>query len=1155
MSLQFIAGSPGSGKSYELYQEIIQKSAKDPDTSYFILVPEQFTLQTQKTLVSLHPKKGIMNIDILSFVRLAYRIFDETGWKEQPVLDDMGKSLVLRRLVAGQKKKLGVLGRNVRKQGFVAEIKSLLSEFYQYNLSPESLEGLLGQLGDRRLLEGKLSDMLMIYREFQQYLQGRFITAEGLMEELCRRIGQSELLRDSVVCLDGYTGFTPSQYKVLEQLLKVCRKVIITVILDPREEMDQVGEEHQLFYLSRKTIRACRNLAEQNAVAEDRPRRAGEGKIPYRFRESRALAALEQNLFRFPWQPFREKQGDIRILCCKNPREEMACITEQIQEMAREQGFRYGEMAVVTGDLAQYARLAQQSLERAGIPCFVDQKADIFASPLVEYLLGALETVEKDFSYEGVFRFLRSGLTALTREETDLLENAVLAEGIRGIRQWKREWDWIRNAQEIRPVKDKFLAEVLPPLERLKDASTVTEITLCLYEMMQEQEIAGRMGEADSGDREDIPLAAREADHIYGSIIELFDQMTGLLGEEKTSLKEYAQILEEGIGEIKLGQIPSAADQIVVGDLKRTRLKDIKVLFLIGVNDGVTPAPSSRGGLLTDRERELLAELGAELAPTRRQETYQDQFYLYMNLTRPSRRLILTYSKSGADGKGLRPSALIHKICQIFPGLTAEQDEERKEEYGYLLREDEGRQCLIDGMRLYRPDSPETDPFWRELFRWYGQNRERGTTDRLIDGVCYQNGACLLSEEEAQGLYGTKLVNSVTRLQTYASCPFAYYVSAGLRLKERKFYSIEAMDLGNLLHHAVEQFGSRLKEEGTGWDQIDPDSRDRLAADCLREAAEEYENRLFLKDNRSSFLVKRLEKTFQRNIWALCEQVRQGSFRPVEYELEFHRIREMTFDLGEGRTMTLQGKIDRIDRMEKEDKAYIKIIDYKTGQTGFDWPALYYGLQMQLLVYLKGAMAHQSRQLPGKEIRPGGVFYYPIRDPYIETASEEGLQQLLFREMGMDGLVCDDPEILEGMDRELASGGQRIPSVKSAVIPVETGKDGNCTRKSGVISGAGMDLLLDQTARTMQAFGKEILEGHAEIAPYQYGSQTGCDYCAYRPVCGFDTRLPGNDYRKLSRMDREEVLNRMAEDRKKGEQEGDGAHEQGEMDSRTAESH
>lgn len=1136
MALQIVLGSSGEGKSHELYSKIIRESMKYPERNYIIIVPEQFTLQTQKELVSMHPNHGIMNIDILSFLRLSYRIFEEIGSPDMVVLEETGKSMLVRKALEEKRDSLKIFKGDTKKPGFITEVKSLLSEFMQYSIGLKDLEHMVELTEKKPLLHAKLEDTLLIYRRFRDLLENKYITAEEVLEALCDQIEQSKVIPNSTICFDGFTGFTPNQYKVLEKLLVLCPNVYVTMTLDRREVLSKKTEQFQLFHLSRASIEKLYQLAKETKTEILEPWYVGKEKeVPYRFRESKALAALEHNLFRFPYRAFQEEQDDVKILCAKNPKGEIIYTISEINRLIREEGYRYRDIAVVTGDVETYANLIQREFTKAGFTFFLDHKKDIRSNPFIELLRSMLAMFTGNFHYESVFRYLRTGLLDFTESEIDTLENYCIAHGIRGLNAWKKPFK-NRSKREnnidyaaLNEIRGKMMEPLLAFDRAVKESDdTVLAYTKALYEFVVSQNIFEKLENyCGKFEEEEKPLLVKEFQQIYRIIMDLFDKMVELLGTEKVSLKEYEELLDTGYSEIKVGLIPPGVDQIVIGDIERTRLKDIKALFFIGVNDGVIPKIGDGGGILSDMDREVFQAAKLELAPTKRENAYTEQFYLYLNMTKPSKKLYLTYCSVGADGKAKKPSYLIGKMKKLFPKLEVLEEGSLKHSPSYILDGDKGIQYLLTGLRNF-PKEEQSD-IWKELFSYYWESETgRKKLLHLLDGVYYHNEEKGLSKAVVKALYGEELENSVTRLEQYASCAFAHFMAYGLALQERKQFQVAIPDIGDLFHAAIENFSKQIKKNGFTWHQLSGDEmegqRELFVHEAVIQAVEDHGNDAIYSTKRNEYLITRLERMTSRTIWALCKQIAQGDFEPAGYEVSFTPIdnREAAImPLDEEFTMRLKGRIDRVDSCEDDDSVLVKIIDYKSGSMGFDLQKIYYGLQLQLVVYLEATMEITKEQYPMKRVIPAGIFYYRIDDPMIEKTdgipTKEEIDEDILKALKVNGLVNEDREILKKLDHIF----EEEASVKSKVIPVELTAKGTFSAYSSVAKEEQFHALTKYAKKKMMDFGKEIVDGNTKIEPYKLDKKTACDYCKFDGICGFDKKLPGNQYRILQKMDKE----------------------------------
>ena len=674
MPLKFVFGPSGSGKSSYLYQHVIQESMKYPERNYIVLVPEQFTMQTQKDLVMMHEHKGIMNIDVLSFARLAYRVFEETGGGGLPVLDDEGKNLILRKIAGDYESELKMLGGHMKKQGYISEVKSVISEFTQYDIGEDEIERVMESAGESSRLYYKLADIRLLYRGFTDYLREKYITKEELLDVLSREVEKSERLKNSTVVLDGFTGFTPVQDRLLGELMRHCREVIVTVTMDRRENPYVYEHPYQLFALSKQMVTSLLQIAKQNKIPVEESVELYDH-VPWRFKEQEALAFLEKHLFRYGAGAYEKEQEQVKLHLAKNPREEAYAVAEQVRRMMREDGYRLRDIGVIVSDMDVYADHLKQAFIKYDIPFFMDHKRSILLNSFVEYIRSVLHMAEQSFSYESVFRFLRTNLAGFTYEEIDELENYVIGLGIKGYKHWQEKWTRKLKgmAQENLDKMNHYRRQLVEKVDGLiyvlrQRRKTVADITRAIYEFMVQENLQVRLAEQEELFKAKGELAlAREYAQIYRIVIELFDKFVELLGDEEVSLSEYCKLLDAGLEEARVGVIPPEVDQVVIGDMQRTRLKDIKALLFAGANDVYLPGALLRTGLLSELDREKFAREKLTLSAGGKEKAYVQKFYLYLNLTKPSEKLDIYYSKVSADGKSVRPSYLIQELQKIIP--------------------------------------------------------------------------------------------------------------------------------------------------------------------------------------------------------------------------------------------------------------------------------------------------------------------------------------------------------------------------------------------------------------------------------------------------------------------------------------------------------
>ena len=874
--------------------------------------------------------------------------------------------------------------------------------------------------------------------------------------------------------------------------------------------------EQELFYLSKKTVRDLQKWAQKRNVRQAEDVYLGKGGLP-RFRESRELAHLEKQLFRYPLKPYEDSQKDsipaIQIREAMSPAGEVrgACIL--IKKLVLEQNYSYRDIAVVTGELETYGDFFEREAATYDIPVFIDRTRGILLNPFLEYIRSALRIVLQNFSYESVFHYLRSGLADFTMEETDLLENYILATGIKGRKKWGELFT--RNATEqINELRERLYGQMTPLLQKQERASDYVK---ALYEFI----VAGRIQEKLLAFEEKFRAdgeeeRAKEYAQIYRLVMELLNQIEGLLREEAMTLQEFADILDSGFAEIEVGTIPGGVDRVIVGDMERTRLNQVKVLLFLGVNDGNIPRNANKGGIISDIDREFLKDSDIELAPTPRQQMFTQRLYLYMNMTKPSERLYLSYARISSDGKTLRPSYLIDTVKDLFPCAyqgnlmdgkesVTERIMGKKDALPYVAEElRERAQGRAGGM---------TDEEFFSLCRIYWEDSAfRGQMEKLLQAAYEHYEHKPLGAMIARMVYGTVLENSVSRLERYAACAYAHFLQYGLNLKEREVFQLENTDLGNIYHEVLEVFSHCLKEHGYTWLDFPKEEGEQLLREALENCSMQYGETILYSSARYQYMIERMYRILKRTIWALKEQLKSGKFLPEAFEMSFSRVENLdavNITLSEEEKMKLRGRIDRLDTCEDEDHIYVKVIDYKSGNKKFDLAAVYYGLQLQLIVYMNVAAEMMKKSHPDKEVVPAALLYYHVNDPMIKSEEELSPEQVndqLLKELRMNGLVNDSEEVIGLLDGSFAT--------KSSIIPVERKSDGSLSARSSVVNRQDYEVISNYVNQKMHQFGTEILQGNIEVNPCEQGNTESCTYCTFREICAFDGKIPGFEKRK-----------------------------------------
>ncbi|ETT33742.1 ATP-dependent nuclease subunit b [Paenibacillus sp. FSL R5-192] len=1154
MSVRFVIGRAGSGKSSLITREITSLLQQEPQgTPLILLVPEQSSFRTEQALVSSGAIKGTMRAEVLGFRRLAYRVMQEAGGSARIPIGAEGKKMLLYKVIQRRKEELKLFGASGSQLGFIGELNDLYSEFKRYEVDPSMLEdGLSGgnSSSTSPILEDKLHDLNLIYRDYEQELTNLYIDDEDTLTELTDRLSESALLQDAQIWIDGFQGFTPQEMSVIGRLMLQSSSVTIALTLDRPYDHGALPGELELFYPTASAYARLKGMADELGVTSDIT--VLDSEIPPRYKDRPGLAHLEAGFDRrIRWKSEGLDSG-IQLVAAENRRAEMEGALREMRRLAQNEGARYRDMAVLVRQLDTYADIVEPLFRDYDVPVFLDRRRNELHHPLSEFIRSALDIVRRHWRYEDVFRCVKTDLLlprdgSITREDMDQLENYVLACGIHGYR-WTdgKPWKYVPslsledNGQDGRSRgRDQMLSlmescrtvitDSLGVFEkRMKKAKTAKAQCEALYRLLEDAEIAWKLENMSAEAKaQGDPERSREHRQMWGAVLDLLDQMVDMMGNERLDITLFSGMIETGLTELKLGLVPPALDQVLMGSMDRTRLQDIKYVFILGAVDGELPAVPQDDGVLTELERALLTERGVALGPGATRQMLDERFLIYTALTAASSQLWLSYPVADDEGKTLLPSEIVRHVRKMFglqeQPLLAQPPVANSEEahWSYVTHPGQSLSTLIGQLRKWRrgEDIPE---MWWAVYNWHvSRETSRPQLERLMGSIFYRNRALPLRTATSRRLYGTEVRTSVSRMERFVACPFSHFASHGLRLKERQLYRLQAPDIGQLFHAALSQLAMRLREENRSWGSLTPDQCRQEAEQTVEQIAPQLQGEILLSTKRYGYIFRKLKDIVSRASVILGEQSRRGSFEPIGLELDFgpdKTLPPLRFELENGCVMEIVGRIDRVDVAEGENGLLLRVIDYKSSQTDLKLHEVYYGLSLQMLTYLEVLLSAAEEWL-GETAMPGGTLYFHVHNPLLQSAngmtSEQAGQELLKR-FKMKGLLLADRDAIAQMDNTLDKG-------YSAIIPVALKADGSFYSSAAVATPEQWDTLLASVRSNIREIGTRITDGDVAIEPYRIQQEVACTFCPYKPVCQFDENIEGNEYNLLSKPGKQQI--------------------------------
>ena len=1125
MGIHYITGRSGSGKTMQVYREIL-RALERGDSRLILMVPEQFTLQAERDLIQKLNLPGLLDVEVLSFSRLAHRVFNEVGGLTQIHINDQGRRMILRRLLDSCRDRLTVYKTVSGQSGFIGQISDLLTDLKQHDITPEQMRRQAEGLASNELLSGKLKDTALIYEEFNHYLKDRYIDSEDAVNALIERMDQSSFLSGARIWMDGFDYYPPQTIRVMEKLAVLARDLTITFTVG----LDDTGRDQDVFRVHALSLQKVRRMAKELHKKERFTHLTGSASGPSRSSGASEIRHLERELYHYPYRTWPDAVRYIEAFAGNNPESEVENLAARIVSLAREKGWRYNEMAVVSGDMETYGGIIKRVFSEYDIPYFLDEKRPVMENPVVDLVLTVLHVTRRGYRYEDVFKLLKTGFCGLSTDETEQLENYCLEFGIRG-KGWQEPFTLGGSDETLTALNDcrkRFVSPCLQLEKRLKRSKTVEGMVKALYQYLADIHLQEQLREWIRELREMGKLdQVNENAQIWNIIMETLDQLVEILGDQEITAEEFYRILESGFSSLEVGMIPTTLDQVLVGDIRRSKSQDVRALFVVGCNDGILPSGKQEEGLLAAEERDMLCSMGMDLGGNTEMLSAEERFGIYTAFCKPSDFLSVSYAISDAEGRALRPSILMDRLKKLFPRLKITGD--RRVDAEPMMRIVTPKSTFSHMVRHMRglADGKCGSHLWWLVYDWYFRHPawEKRRQD-LENGLFYRNQEASLGQDKAFGLYSLPIRASVSRLEQYVQCPFSHFIKYGLRPGERKQYEVEAPDIGELFHQAIEGFTAEVAEEGLDWQTLDDEKCGAMVDEILDRILPEHNHGVMLSTHRYQYLAKRLRRTSKRAVWLLTDHIRRSSFRPIGNEISFGSkgtYPPIEIALPGGEKMYLEGRIDRADIFREGEDAYVNVIDYKSGTQSFDLSDAYYGLRLQLLVYLEALLEVEQRRINGKA-RPGGIFYFRIDDPLINTQEQmaDVIQEEIRKKLKLKGLVLKDVHIVQCMDRDISG--------YSEVLPLGIKRDGSFHARSSVLEEEQFFRLLDHVRRLIRDIGGEMLKGNIRIDPVRKGKETACRFCPYDGICQFDGRLEDNGYRLIHPLKDEEVLRRISKE-------------------------
>ena len=1116
MGLRIIYGRPGSGKSQFCFSEIAKLI--DKKGSIFIITPEQFSFTAERKLMEAVNKNAVINAEVITLTRMAYRVLNDIGGEIKQSLSKCGKAMLVYSILNKYKKELEFLGKSDENIDLVIRT---ITEFKKHGITINNLKDEMEKTQDA-YLKTKLSDMILLYENFENKIVDNYIDDTDLLTMLAKHLDEVEFIKNSIIYIDEFAGFTHQEYEIIKGLIKHAKQVNITICVDNLNPA--INPDTDIYYSNKITLYKLIDLVNGNNFKLEEPVFL---KDQYRFK-TKELKHLANNIYEIQSTKYEENVENIRLFLAKNPYSEIENIAKEIKKLVRDKKIRYKDISIITKNIDTYASLVRAIFKQYEIPVFIDEKRDLNQNIIIQYVLSILEILVKNFSSESVFSYVKLGFCEIDEDEIFKLENYCNKWGIKQ-NKWKKDFNIEaedkskkQEVERLNELRKQIIMPLIELKESIKKEKTAINITKSLYEFIQNQKIEEKVISRISKLEEEKNIdLANEYKSSYQVLIEILDEIVLIFNEEKISLDNYSKILKIGLKNSGLGKIPGTQDQVTFGDVNRSRSHKVKNIFIIGLNDGSFPSINKDEGFFNDLDREELKQDGIELAKGTLEQLYEDNFNIYKAFTTAENQLYLSYVSTDSESKSLRPSMLINKIKKMFPKLIEKSDVINKE-YD-LFNKEVTYEELIENIDKIR-NGESIDKIWYEIYNYYkSQNEWKEKLFEDLEGLKYSNLPNQIKKANIDKLYGNKLNTSVSQLERYRSCPFSYYLQYGLKLKEKEELKIQSFNTGSFMHETIDEFFEYVREEQILLTQIEEDQIKEIVSQIIDKNLNLSKNYIFTATAKYKVLVKRLKRIVSKALKYIIETLIYSDFDIEGTEIEFNKKGKyppIVLELDNGKKVEITGKIDRIDTADSDDGKYLRIIDYKSSSKNIDLNEVYAGLQIQLLTYTDAICK-------AEDIMPAGVFYFSLLEQMIKAdkkVSDEEIEDMIRKNFRMKGLILADVKIIKMNDNTLKTGSSKM-------VPAAITQSGTVNEKwTNGVNKEQFKILQDYIDKTIKDISKEILSGKIDLKPYNKKGKTPCEYCSYKSICGFNTKQNGNQYNYIDKKSKDDLIKMMKQE-------------------------
>ncbi|MDP3386490.1 MAG: PD-(D/E)XK nuclease family protein [Eubacteriales bacterium] len=1109
MSFELITGGHNSGKTTYLYERI-EKYSKNIEQECLLIVPDRMTFQKEKDLVSYLDNNGILNIQVLSFNRLAYIVLEETGGLKTESINDYGKMMLLRKIIYENRDRFMLFKDQYRQQGVLKEMNSLINEFKNCNVSVEFLSSVKKTLKEDDNFRSKLMDIELIYRSLNEFMENTYLDDLDLIKLCSSKINESSLVKNAVVFIDEFMDFNAGELELIKQIAKASKNTYVALSEYDANHYDSEDDNSIIKNNIRRIKDVARDAGHETVIVE----------LAAATRTYNDTDHLSRNFYANKHELYSDIPNHINLSYHLNPYEEVEKVADRIVGEVRDNAFRWRDLAIVIGDEETYKKTIEKVFSIYEIPYFFDMKRDIMSHPLVTSVLSMIDISLYNQQIKDVFRFLKCGYIDLTRDQIEELENYVISHGVYGYK-WKREFKYDDLKTERLERIRKTLERTFRMLDGLKKKNSVIHKLKILTTILEDMGVYQKTIETTQDLKKSAMFEkAYENAQVWNAVMSVFEQIVNISEDAIIDAEELKNLLKTGFGEYRLSIIPPSEDSVTIGTIRKATVNQVKNIYVVGMNEGMIPSYPIDKGILYNDERSMLNGLGAQMHLDEYNIEIERHNFVRL-LNKYSEKIYFSYSLSDIEGKSLRPSIHVNRLKHLFPKLRTDSGVMEKNRIGEAIKP--SVVYLSDMIRLSATgaDLPDTE---KQFYLWL-KDYKPGLFKLIDEGMQYNNKAEIDDRSLIDQLYERPLKLSSYAIESYNSCHFKYFTERGLRPVPRQEYKIDNRDIGNIYHKTMEAVTESIIND-EGFLSEDERTISIKIAKIAQESVDEIEtqNDILNDSFRNEYIKGRIQKTAELSASYLVRQLQKSKFRPVIKEAGFGFdnavLKPIRIGFGENEWVAINGRIDRIDLYSSDDASYVTVLDYKSSSKTIDLNEVLNGIGLQLFVYLDAVLVH-NKDVLGKNLSFGGLFYFKISDPLIDgdRIEEDAIEDEIFKRFSLQGYVIDDLDIIKKMDTDLKAGES-----SKILDSIKLKQDEGLSSNSKTLSESSITSIISAIEDIVRETAQGIYSGSIDINPYQYKDRKPCTYCDYLAICQFDQALPGNQYRRIKQKSEKEII-------------------------------